>query len=247
MRQLLMLALFAEAHAWFGFDDYDRLGADTSANDDDPAAARVVVLTPEHLALAADGISVGFVLRDGRAFVAALHIGAARWWHPRDKTLNVTYKLPPATKADELRAEDVLTRGEVAASGQQLDPTKAGATRPPISRFGFADKSQKRRHWLAWTFNLLLLAFVCTWLLVNLLVNPEKASGGLQAGGMSDGEWRATIVVVTLLGLPQSFLLLDGLKALAYTLAMSPQVMRHCAPHGTRRRYVIGKVVRAAT
>lgn len=23
MRQLLMLALFAEAHAWFGFDDYD--------------------------------------------------------------------------------------------------------------------------------------------------------------------------------------------------------------------------------
>ena len=135
----------------------------------------------------------------------------------------------------------------VAAAGRQLDPTKAGGTRPPISRFGFADKSQRRRHWLAWAFNILILAFAVTWLLINLLMNPEKASGGLQAGGMSDAAWRETIVVVTLMGLPNSFLLIDGIKALVYTTGMSPQVMRNCAPHGTRRRHLIGKLVRALT
>ena len=78
---------------------------------------------------------------------------------------------------------------------------------------------QRRRQLIAWAFNLLILILACGWLLLNLLINPERYAGSLSVAGMTDDEWRRTIIITALSSLPTSFLLIDGLKC---TIRRSP-------------------------
>ena len=143
-----------------------------------------------------------------------------RLWKCTDKSLNVTYKLPHGDESFAVKPEDVLFRGELAAAGMSVDPGKMGAVRPPVRRFGFSGKrKQRRRQLIAWAFNLLILILACGWLLLNLLINPERYAGSLSVAGMTDDEWRRTIIITALSSLPTSFLLIDGLKC---TIRRSP-------------------------
>ena len=58
-----------------------------------------------------------------------------------------------------------------------------------MRRFGFSGKrKQRRRQLIAWAFNLLILILACGWLLLNLLINPERYAGSLSVAGMTDDE-----------------------------------------------------------
>ena len=117
-----------------------------------------------------------------------------------------------------------------------------------MRRFGFSGKrKQRRRQLIAWAFNLLILILACGWLLLNLLINPERYAGSLSVAGMTDDEWRRTIIITALSSLPTSFLLIDGLKCTIHVCCTSPQVLRRCMPWGTRRRRIIELIVRSVT
>ncbi|KAL1510957.1 hypothetical protein AB1Y20_005783 [Prymnesium parvum] len=184
----------------------------------------VVVLKPQQLAVGDDGYTIGTLVPDqgGNAckFIPAEQVSALSTWNPFTSSLRVQF---PRDR------KELLT-----ASAKSIKP--AGSA--PIKRF--------QRGWriiLAWTLNLSVILVVVVGLVFLSARSRKISTEDLQQTGQDEGTWWRAVTGGVLLACAESYLLMDAIKILLFTLTSST-ILDRALPPGSSARNAVHKPLR---